>query len=90
MPLQCVVGCLPFITLTNSDQMVCVAEIGEDGSSPDGFEGGREKWQRIFVFDGDLIQALIVNAGPQAFILLLHEEKPSSYRGRRWSDDPSC
>ena len=36
----------------------------------------------------DLIQAPIVNTGPQALILLLYKEKPGSYRGGGWSDDP--
>ena len=72
--------------------MVCIAEIelGEDGNSLDGFEGEQDEWQRIFVFDIDLIQAPIVNAGPQALILLLYEERRGSYRGRVWSDDPCC
>jgi len=44
--------------------MVCFTEIkfDEDGGSLDGFEDGQDEWQRIFVLDGDLIQALIVNA----------------------------
>jgi len=52
VPRRCVEGCLPFNPLMNSDQMVCVAEIelGEDGSSLDGFEIGQDVWHRIFVF----------------------------------------
>ena len=57
--------------------MICVAEIklGKDGGSLDGLEGGRDEWQRIFIFNSDLTKTPIVNAGPKAFICHLHEEK---------------
>jgi len=70
--------------------MLTEIELREDGSFLAVFEGRRDEWQRIFVFDSDLIQALILNTGPQALIILLHEEKPGSYRGRGGSDEPCC
>ena len=40
----------------NSDQIVCIAEfkLGKVGGPVDGFKGGRDEWQRIFVLDCDL------------------------------------
>jgi len=48
----------------NSDQIVCIAEIklGKDGGSLVWFEGRRDEWQRIFIFDSYLIETPIVNA----------------------------
>ena len=57
MAYGCVKGHLPLISLTNSDQVVSVAEIelSEDGSPLDGFKGGHDEWQRIFISYSDLI-----------------------------------
>ena len=75
---------LPFITISNSDEVVCVSEVngGVDAGFASSGEEIRNERQRVAVFLGDLVQTTIVNTESEAAIFFLYkEDRCSMWRG---------
>ena len=69
---------IPLVPLPDPDQMKGVAEIqlGENHSPLKQFEGQSNELEGVTIFDGDIIEARVVDAGTQGPILLTKEENP--------------
>ena len=87
--ITCLECGLPFITIGNSDEVVCVLEFngGVDvGFASGGKEIGNER-QRVAVFLGDLVQTTVINTESEAAIFFLYEEdRRSMWRGGLMDD----
>ena len=46
----------------------------------EGDEGGTDEGQGMLIFDGDVIQAMVVYTGTESAVLLAHKEETRSYR----------
>ena len=75
---------LPFIPLSNTNQMVRVAqvELSDDSGVSEWLERGTEQREGIPVSDCDRVELPVINARPQTAVLLRHKEKPGC-DGRR-------
>ena len=73
---------LPLIPLTDTHKVVRVPEVqlGEDGSTDEGFEVGAHEGERVFVLDSDVVELPVVYARPQIPTLLLDEKEPCCHR----------
>ena len=76
---------LPFVPLSNTNQMVRVAqvELSEDGGVGEWLECGTEQREGIPIPDCDSVELPVIDARPQAAVLLRHKEKPGCDRGKR-------
>ena len=74
---------LPFIPLSDTYQVVRIeqVELGEHRGVSQWLERGTEQREGVLIFDRDVIKFSIVNAWPQAAILLGHKDESSSHRG---------
>lgn len=77
MPVGCVEGCLPHVTLSDADQVISIAKVmlGEDGGPLKQLKGRQDNWQGEAALNGDVIQTSVVYAGSQSLIFPPHKEE---------------
>ena len=89
MTIACAKSRFPFFSERNSEQVVCVAEIDfREASGPlDSVEKFGSQWQRVSVLDRYAIQGTVIDAKPEAPVLLLDEQHRSAERRRGGSNE---
>ena len=77
MSQRCVEGRLPLIPLLDSDQVIGIAKIqlGKHGGFVERLECRVNEGERVFVLDGYIVQAPVVNAWPEYLVFLENKEK---------------
>ena len=80
MSKVCIEGGLPLVPFTDSGEMVRTlqVEFGENGGRRQRFKGRTHQWERVLIFDCDVVELTVVNAGPEGSVLLAHKEESCS------------
>ena len=83
MPQMGVESRLPFVSLPDTDQVICIAQVefGKHRGMHKGFKCGTKEWKRVFIFNRDVIDESVVDTWPQTAVLLRHEEEPRGNGG---------
>ena len=84
MPQVGVESRLPFISLPDTNQVIHIAQVkfGKHRGMHKWFKRGAKEWKGVFIFNSDIVDLSVVNTGPQAAVLLRHEEEPRSHGGQ--------
>ncbi len=77
-------GSLPLVSLAYPDEVICAAEVhrGENSGSMGMFECRWGERKSITELNCDFVECPVIDTRPQASVLLGHEEKARSRRGR--------
>lgn len=83
---------LPITILLDPDQMIGISEVqfGKNSGHLEGLQGRSDKGQRLFVSNGDVIEATIINTGVKGLILLGEKEEPYTNQRRGRHDDTAA